>query len=53
MTFTFGEKSLKAMEGVHPSIVAVVKSALEISTQDFGVHGEAAGTDRFGKSSTQ
>jgi peptidoglycan LD-endopeptidase CwlK len=36
--FTFGEKSLRELEGVHPELVALVHRALELSDQDFAVH---------------
>jgi peptidoglycan L-alanyl-D-glutamate endopeptidase CwlK len=36
--FVLGSKSLAKLEGVHPIIVAVVKRAIEITTQDFGVY---------------
>lgn len=35
--FTFSAKSLKNLEGVHPSLVKVVKRALELSKTDFTV----------------
>jgi peptidoglycan LD-endopeptidase CwlK len=36
--FTFGAASLKELKGVHPDLVAVVKRAIAISSQDFAVH---------------
>lgn len=35
--FTFSERSLNNLKGVHPKLVAVVKRALELSTIDFTV----------------
>lgn len=35
--YKLGQKSLDRLEGVHPSLVAVVKSAITITTQDFTV----------------
>ena len=37
-TFKLGSKSLKELEGVHADLVAVVKRAIEITSQDFTVH---------------
>ena len=37
MPFKLGTKSLKELEGVHPSLVAVVKRAIQTTTQDFTV----------------
>lgn len=37
MTFVLGSKSLKALEGVDPRLVKVVKRAIAISTVDFRV----------------
>lgn len=37
MTYKLGSKSLKELGGVHPSLVAVVKRAIELTTQDFTV----------------
>lgn len=37
MAFRFSERSLKALNGVHPDLVAVVHRALELSTVDFTV----------------
>lgn len=37
MGYTLGKRSLKALEGVHPSLVAVVKRAIELTDQDFTV----------------
>jgi len=36
--FKFGPRSLRELEGVHPSIAAVCHRALEITKQDFAVH---------------
>ena len=36
--FSFGQKSLGELQGVHPDLVGVVKRALELSVQDFAVH---------------
>jgi len=36
--FKLGAKSLAELEGVHPDLVGVVKRALELTVQDFGVH---------------
>ena len=38
MPFSLSAKSLKELQGVHPDVVAVVKSAIGISKQDFAVH---------------
>lgn len=35
--FVLGARSLANLEGVHPDLVAVVKRAIEITTQDFTV----------------
>jgi peptidoglycan L-alanyl-D-glutamate endopeptidase CwlK len=35
--FTFGQKSLRELEGVNPRLVALVHRALELSELDFGV----------------
>ena len=37
MTYTLSKRSLHNLEGVHPSLVAVVKRAIEITKQDFVV----------------
>lgn len=37
MTFKLSARSLKALEGVHPDLVAVVRRALQISEIDFVV----------------
>lgn len=37
MTFVLGANSLKRLEGVHPTLVAVVKRAIQITPQDFSV----------------
>lgn len=36
--FTLGAKSLAELEGVHPDLVAIVRRAIELSSQDFAVH---------------
>lgn len=36
--FVLGEKSRRELEGVHPMLVGVVERAIELTTQDFGVH---------------
>jgi peptidoglycan LD-endopeptidase CwlK len=36
--FSFGQKSLRELEGVHPELVAIVHRALELTEQDFAVH---------------
>jgi len=38
MTYVLGRASLAELEGVHPQIVAVVRAAIQITTQDFSVH---------------
>lgn len=37
MSYSLSQRSLKNLEGVHPSLVAVVKRAIEITEQDFVV----------------
>lgn len=37
-TFTLGTASLKELAGVNPYLVATVKRAIQITTQDFTVH---------------
>lgn len=37
MTYQLGNKSLQKLEGIHPDLVAVVKLAISISSQDFSV----------------
>lgn len=37
MTFVLGSKSLANMAGVHPDLVAIVKQAIVVSDQDFGI----------------
>ena len=37
MAYRLSQRSIKALEGVHPSLVACVKRALEITEQDFTV----------------
>ena len=36
--YRLGNKSLKELEGVHDDLVKVVKRAIELTAQDFGVH---------------
>lgn len=36
--FTFGERSLFELRGVHPDLVAVAMRAIQITRQDFAVH---------------
>jgi len=36
--FKLGKTSLKELDGVHPDLVAVVKRAIELTSQDFSVH---------------
>lgn len=38
MTYILGKKSLANLEGVHPSLVSVVKLAIGMTTQDFTVY---------------
>lgn len=38
MAYSLGARSLAELEGVHPSLVAVVKRAIQITKQDFSVH---------------
>lgn len=37
MTYKLGTTSLARLQGVNPKLVAVVKRAIELTTQDFGV----------------
>ena len=37
MTYQLGQRSLQNLSGVHPDLVAVVKRAIQITDQDFGV----------------
>lgn len=37
MSYALGEKSLAKLVGVHPRLVAVVKRAIQLTTQDFMV----------------
>lgn len=37
MSFSFGERSLKRLEGVHPDLVRVMKRAIGCSTIDFSI----------------
>jgi len=36
--YSLGKRSLQELQGVHPHLVAVVKRAIEITSQDFAVH---------------
>jgi len=36
--YKLGKRSLRELEGVHPDLVAVVKRAIELTSQDFTVH---------------
>jgi peptidoglycan L-alanyl-D-glutamate endopeptidase CwlK len=36
--FTLGTSSLQHLEGVHPKLMRVVMRAIQLTTQDFGVH---------------
>lgn len=38
MPYALGAKSVAHLAGVHPDLVRVVQRAIQISTQDFGVH---------------
>lgn len=38
MAYSLGARSLAELEGVHPSLVAVVKKAITLTKQDFSVH---------------
>lgn len=38
MAYELGAKSLAELDGVHPSLVKIVKRAIEITKQDFSVH---------------
>lgn len=38
MTYALGQRSLARLEGVHLMLIAVVKRAIEITTQNFGVY---------------
>ncbi|MBH0238568.1 M15 family metallopeptidase [Methylobrevis albus] len=38
MGFSLGKSSIKELAGVHPDLVRVVERAIQITTQDFGVH---------------
>ena len=44
MTYSLGSRSLGNLAGVHPDIVRVVKRAIELTAQDFGVAGKAVRT---------
>lgn len=37
MTYALGQRSLARLDGVHPKLVAVVKRAIALTTQDFTV----------------
>lgn len=38
MTYVLGRASLAELDGVHPTLVAVVKRAIQMTAQDFSVH---------------
>ena len=38
MAYSFGERSKKNLEGVHPDLIAVAKKAIALSSQDFFVN---------------
>jgi peptidoglycan L-alanyl-D-glutamate endopeptidase CwlK len=38
MAYVLGSRSLAELEGVHPRLQAVVRRAIELTEQDFGVH---------------
>lgn len=38
MTYALGTKSIKNLAGVHPDLARVVKRAIQLTKQDFGVH---------------
>jgi peptidoglycan LD-endopeptidase CwlK len=38
MTYALGSASRAKLNGVHPSLIAVVEKAIKITTQDFSVH---------------
>lgn len=38
MSFKFGKRSLKELEGVEPRLVLVAHTAIQISTVDFSIH---------------
>lgn len=38
MPYALGAKSLDHLAGVHPDLARVVKRAIQLTTQDFGVH---------------
>lgn len=38
MAYSLGAKSRAELQGVHPSLVAVVERAIELTEQDFSVH---------------
>lgn len=38
MTYSLGKQSQQKLIGVHPDLVAVVRSAITLTTQDFTVH---------------
>lgn len=46
MTFVLGKRSLANLAGVHPDLVRVVKAAIGLSDQDFGVHEGLRTLDR-------
>jgi peptidoglycan L-alanyl-D-glutamate endopeptidase CwlK len=38
MSFSLGVRSRRQLQGVHPTLVAIVERAIVITTQDFAVH---------------
>jgi peptidoglycan L-alanyl-D-glutamate endopeptidase CwlK len=56
MTFTLSAKSVERLEGVHPSLVKVVETAISLSSQDFmvveGVRSRDAMCVNWGKGRT-
>jgi len=44
MGFQFGARSLTNMAGLHPDIASVVRRALTLTTQDFGIAAKATRT---------
>ena len=44
MTYVLGERSWKNLEGVRADLVSVVKRAIQLTAQDFGVAGKAVRT---------
>ncbi len=44
MTYSLGARSLTNLQGVHPTLLAIVKGAIAISPVDFGVPAKAVRT---------